>query len=143
MRARLYLLAVVVWPFALAAVASVTYFALTMSLGFISEGAALRGLALKALSIVLLGFFLSSMYYIVPNAVVDRRGALLGGTFATLGFAAMQKAFETFFVSSAILKSVYGAFAALPVFLAWLHLSWAVVLIGGLIAATAFRAERR
>jgi membrane protein len=55
----------------------------------------------------------------------------------------MQKVFELYLVSSALLKSVYGAFAAFPVFLVWLHLSWAVVLFGGLIAATASRPGRR
>ena len=57
--------------------------------------------------------------------------------------AAMQKVFELYLASSAILKSVYGAFAAFPVFLVWLHLSWAVVLLGGLIAATTSRPARR
>ncbi len=55
----------------------------------------------------------------------------------------MQKVFELYLASSAILKSVYGAFAAFPVFLVWLHLSWAVVLLGGLIAATTSRPARR
>ena len=48
----------------------------------------------------------------------------------------MQRIFEMFLVSSALFKSVYGAFAALPVFLVWLHISWAVILLGALIAAT-------
>jgi membrane protein len=55
----------------------------------------------------------------------------------------MQKVFEMFLVSSATLKSIYGAFAAFPVFLVWLHLSWAVVLFGGLIVATMSRPARR
>jgi membrane protein len=31
---------------------------------------------------------------------------------------------------------IYGAFAAIPIFLMWLYLSWVVILIGALIAAT-------
>ena len=61
---------------------------------------------------------------------------MTGGLFAMLAFSAMQKVFELFLVKSALLKSIYGAFAFFPVFLVWLHLSWAVVLFGGLIAAT-------
>jgi membrane protein len=135
-RVRLYVLAILVWPFVLAAVASVILFAVTASLGFFDESVAARRVILKGISLVLLGGFFSLLYFAVPNAPVARRGALLGGTFASLAFAGMQRIFETFLVSSALFKSVYGAFAALPVFLVWLHLSWAVILLGALIAAT-------
>ena len=135
-RVRLYALAILFWPFVLAAVASVISFAVTASLGFFDESVAARRVILKAISLVLLGGFFSLLYFAVPNAPVARRGAVLGGVFATLAFAGMQRIFEMFLVSSALFKSVYGAFAALPVFLVWLHMSWAVILLGALIAAT-------
>jgi membrane protein len=142
-RLKLYLFAMLVWPFVLAAVAAAISFAVTTSLGFIEETEWIRRVAFKAMSVLVLGMFFSFLYYAVPNAPVSRRGALAGGLFATLAFAFMQKLFEWYLASSAILKSVYGAFAAFPVFLIWLHLSWAVVLFGGLIAATASRPARR
>jgi membrane protein len=142
-RLKLYLFAMLVWPFILAAVAAAISFAVTTSLGFIEETEWIRRVMLKTISVLVLGLFFSFLYYAVPNAPVSRRGALAGGLFATLAFALMQKLFEWYLASSAILKSVYGAFAAFPVFLIWLHLSWAVVLFGGLIAATASRPARR
>jgi membrane protein len=138
-RLKLYLLAIVVWPFVLAAVAAAVSFAVTTSLGFIEEVEWVRRASLKAISVTVLGMFFSFLYHAVPNAPVPWRGAMLGGLFASLAFAVMQKLFEWYLASSATLKSVYGAFAAFPVFLAWLHLSWAVVLFGGLIAATTAR----
>ena len=95
----------------------------------------LRRLALKAVAMLLLGMFFAFLYYAVPNAPVSRRAAACGGLFASVAFALMQKFFEMYLVTSAMLKSIYGAFAAFPVFLVWLHLSWAVVLLGGLISA--------
>lgn len=142
-RLRLYAFVMAVWPFVLGAVAGVMSFAVTASLGFFDEPMWFRRFALKVVATVLLGLFFSFLYYAVPNAEVSRRAALLGGVFAALAFAAMQKVFEFFLVSSATLKSIYGAFAAFPVFLVWLHLSWAVVLIGGLLAASVNRPGRR
>ena len=142
-RVKLYALAMLVWPFMLAAVATAISFAVTTSLGFIEEAAWVRRLSFKAISLIVLALFFTFLYYAVPNAPVSRRAATMGGVFAALAFTAMQKIFEFYLASSAILKSVYGAFAAFPVFLVWLHLSWAVVLFGGLIAATSSRRARR
>ena len=142
-RVRLYLLAMLVWPFVLAAVAGAISFAVTTSLGFVDEAPWLRRIAFKAISLFVLGLFFTFLYHALPNAPVSRRAALLGGLFATLAFTLMQKLFEWYLASSAILKSVYGAFAAFPVFLIWLHLSWAVVLFGGLVVATTSRPVRR
>jgi membrane protein len=142
-RLRLYAFVMAVWPFILGAVAGVMSFAVTTSLGLFDEPAWIRRVALKAVAVILLGLFFSFLYYAVPNAQVSRRAALTGGLFATLAFSIMQKVFEIFLASSAILKSIYGAFAAFPVFLVWLHLSWAVVLFGGLIAASINRPATR
>ncbi len=142
-RLRLYAFVMAVWPFVLGAVAGAMSFAVTTSLGWFDEPLWFRRFALKAVAMVLLGLFFSFLYYAVPNAPVSRRAALTGGIFAMLAFSVMQKVFEVFLVSSAMLKSIYGAFAAFPVFLVWLHLSWAVVLFGGLIAASINRPAKR
>lgn len=142
-RLRLYAFVMAVWPFVLGAVAGVMSFAVTTSLGWFDEPMWFRRFALKAVAVVMLGLFFSFLYYAVPNAQVSRRAALTGGLFATIAFSVMQKIFELFLVSSAMLKSIYGAFAAFPVFLVWLHLSWAVVLFGGLVAASFNRPAKR
>lgn len=134
-RLRLYGFVMAIWPFVLGAVGAVMSFAVTTSLGLFDEPVWFRRLAFKAMAMLLMGLFFSFLYYAVPNAPVTKRAALLGGGFASAIFGLMQKVFEMFLVSSAMLKSIYGAFAAVPVFLVWLHLSWAVVLMGGLIAA--------
>lgn len=142
-RLRLYAFVMAVWPFLLGAVAGVMTFAVSNSLGFFDEPEWMRRVALKIVAMVLLGLFFAFLYYAVPNAVVARRAAVLGGAFAAVAFTLMQKFFELYLVKSAMLKSIYGAFAAFPVFLVWLHLSWAVVLVGGLIAATVSGQVRR
>ena len=138
-RLRLYAFAMAVWPFLLGAVAMAMSFAVSTSLGFVAEPLWLRKFMPGFLSFTLLGMAFSFLYYAVPNAQVPKPAALAGGLFATTSFAVMQKIFEAYLVKSALLKSIYGAFAAFPVFLVWLHLSWALVLFGGLVAATLFR----
>jgi membrane protein len=140
---RLYALAMAVWPFVLGAVAAAMSFAVSTSLGLFDEPVWFRRMLLKGVSLGLLCLFFTFIYYAVPNVEVPRRAALIGGLFASLAFVGMQKVFELYLVSSAMLKSIYGAFAAFPVFLVWLHLSWAVVLLGGLLAATLSRSVKR
>lgn len=142
-RLRLYAFVMAVWPFILGAIALAMSFAVTSSLGLFDEPAWIRRVVLKGVSMTMLGLFFSFLYYAVPNADVSRRAALSGGIFAALAFSGMQKVFEFYLGSSAMLKNIYGAFAVFPVFLVWLHLSWAVVLFGGLIAATMTRQEKR
>jgi membrane protein len=142
-RLRLYAFVMAVWPFILGALAGVISYAVTVSLGFVDEQVWVRRFVLKAVSMLLLGLFFAFLYYTVPNVRVTRLAAAVGGAFASLAFTAMQKGFELYLGSFGTFNNVYGAFAAVPIFLVWLQLSWAVVLIGGLIAATGFRPARR
>ncbi len=142
-RLRLYAFAMAVWPFILGAVAAAMSYAVSASLGLFDEPVWMRRIALKAVSMALLGLFFTFLYYAVPNAQVSRKAALTGGIFAMLAFSAMQKVFELYLASSAMLKSIYGAFAAFPVFLVWLHVSWMVVLFGGLVVVATSRPASR
>lgn len=141
-RLGLYVFAMAVWPFILGALAGAMSFAVSASLGMFDQPLWFRQGALKAVSMALLVLFFSFLYYVVPNASVSRRAAFFGAVFAALAFSAMQKIFELYLAKSAMLKSVYGAFAVFPAFLIWLQISWAVVLLGGLIVATLDRPAR-
>lgn len=141
-RVRLYAFVMILWPFLLGGLAALMSYAVTTSLGFVAEPVWVRKFVFKVLSFILLGGFFGFLYYAVPNAKVSKWAAFTGGLFATSMFALMQKGFELYLASVGTFKSIYGAFAAMPIFLIWLHLSWAVVLFGGLIAATLFRPAR-
>jgi membrane protein len=141
-RIKLYAFVMLIWPFLLGGLAALMTYAVTTSLGFIDEPTWIRRMVFKGLSMGLLGVFFAFLYYAVPNARVSKMAAAAGGIFATLMFALMQKGFELYLAGVGNFKSVYGAFAAVPIFLIWLYLSWALVLIGGLIAATGSRPQR-
>lgn len=84
--------------------------------------------------LLLCGMF-SLLYFAIPAAPVRLRGAIAGGAVAAMGIMAAQRLFGMAMNQASIYKTIYGAFSALPVFLVWLYLSWAIVLVGALVAA--------
>jgi membrane protein len=85
--------------------------------------------------VVLSGFAYAALYVFVPNRNVAWRDALIGGFIAAILAEFVKGAFGIF-VSRGSVRSIYGAFAALPLFLVWVYLSWYVLLFGAAIAAT-------
>lgn len=114
--------------------ATVSYF-VSASLGLINEPAWLRKILFQILPVLFQVLLLALLYSLVPNCKVAARHALAGGLAAGLLFALMQKLFAIFVAAMPSYRLVYGAFAALPIFLVWLYLSWTVVLLGALLTA--------
>lgn len=143
---RLYAAVLALWPLVVTAVVLAIYYAVTTSLGLIDDPEWLRSFAFKAAGLSVAAILFAGLYLSVPNARVAVRDALWAGLFAALGFMLMQKAFGLYLARFPSFTLVYGAFATVPIFLLWLYLSWAVVLLGALVAATLpefRRADRR
>lgn len=133
---RLSVVVLVLWPIAVTGVVLATYQAVTTSLGLINDPAWLHGFMLKLAGMLVAAFFFAGLYYAVPNARVHWKDAMWAGGFAASGFALMQKGFEFYLAYFPSMTLVYGAFATVPIFLMWMYFSWAVVLLGALVAAT-------
>ncbi|MCR9104961.1 MAG: YihY family inner membrane protein [Gammaproteobacteria bacterium] len=71
----------------------------------------------------------SLVYVAVPNCHVPYKHALVGGLVAALAFNVARAVFTKFVVGSSI-TFIYGAFAAVPLFLMWIYISWNIVLVG-------------
>jgi len=74
-------------------------------------------------------------YLAVPNCEVRAKHALIGGLVAALLFELAKYGFTQYLLRVTTYQLIYGALAALPVFLIWIYLSWLVVLIGAYITA--------
>jgi membrane protein len=66
----------------------------------------------------------------MPNTKVRLVPALVGGVVAGTAWQAAFWLYTTLQIGMARYNAIYGAFAALPVFMTWLYVSWAVVLFG-------------
>ena len=88
-----------------------------------------------ALPTLLTAIAFALIYMAVPNRRVRITDALMGGVIAALLFAFLRYGFSAFVASMPAYRAIYGAVAAIPVFLIWLFLSWNVILTGAVIAA--------
>lgn len=70
------------------------------------------------------------MYVIVPNRRVRWRYAIAGGVLAALLLEAAKSGFVLYVSHFPTYNKIYGAVAAIPIFLLWMYLSWAVILFG-------------
>jgi membrane protein len=70
------------------------------------------------------------IYVFMPNTKVELKSALWGGILAGTIYQLVQLAYITFQIGVSKYGAIYGSFAALPLFLVWLQLSWVIVLLG-------------
>jgi membrane protein len=78
--------------------------------------------------------FFSILYLIVPNTKVRLRNAVAAGLVAGLAWELAKWAYTAFVAKSIRTHAIYGSVAAIPIFLLWLHLSWAILLFGARLA---------
>ena len=70
------------------------------------------------------------VFAVIPNCRIRFRHAWWGGLVTAVVFGAWMKACAVAQVGIAKSSALYGSFAFLPIILAWLYMSWQIVLIG-------------
>jgi len=76
------------------------------------------------------------LFKIVPARPVKLRDAAVGGLIGGIGVQLLRWGFDSFLARGSTYETVYGAVAILPIFLFWLYLSWIVVILGAVFAAS-------
>ena len=98
-------------------------------------GSVLRKL-LNLLPYVLLSALFVGLYVSMPNTKVNWRCAVVPGIIAGVGIQWLQ----LFYVHSQIwvtgYNAIYGSFAALPLFMLWVQISWTICLFGAQLTFT-------
>ncbi len=80
------------------------------------------------------GIALSFMYSFMPNTKVKLSAALGGGFIGGALWIISQWIYISFQIGVAKYNKIYGSFSQLPLFLFWLYISWAIILLGAEIA---------
>lgn len=109
------------------------------SLPLISEAAQFLGLNKLFLILTpyvstLIAFTL--VYLAVPNCKVRFKDALIGGIVAMTLFELAKQGFVLYITHFSVYQLLYGALAAVPIFLVWIYLCWLITLFGAVVCAT-------
>jgi len=70
------------------------------------------------------------LYAILPNTRVRWSSALIAGLVGGLLWLGWQELYITLQFGVARYNAIYGTFAVIPIFLAWMHIGWVIILLG-------------
>ncbi|MDM8523653.1 YihY/virulence factor BrkB family protein [Desulfococcaceae bacterium HSG8] len=88
----------------------------------------------KLLPYCLIWALFTIIYLLMPNTKVNFISGFTAGLIAGTIYQLAQGVYISFQVGVASYNAIYGSFAALPLFLIWLKLSWLIVLFGAEIS---------
>lgn len=136
-RVLVYWAALTLGPLLLGVSLSLTSWAVTASRGLVTSLPGGVSLLLDTLEFVLMSAGMAGLYHFVPNTHVRWRHAIAGGMFVAIGLEVAKRVLAWYVGSMPTYSAVYGAFAAVPIFLLWIYVAWLIVLWGAVIAAYA------
>jgi len=84
----------------------------------------------KILPYVITVLLFTFIYIYIPNTKVKFWSAFVGGIFAGIAFQVFQNIYINGQIWISKYNAIYGSFAALPLLLLWLQLSWFICLLG-------------
>jgi len=86
--------------------------------------------SVRLIPYILIWSLFTILYMVMPNTNVQFSSALVAGIIAGTIFQLVQWAYVAFQVGAARFGAMYGSFAALPLLMIWMQVSWIVVLFG-------------
>jgi membrane protein len=136
-RVLVYWAALTLGPLMLGASLWLSSYLLSASRGWVDGLPGGVGLLLSLLVFSLQTGGFAALFRYVPNTHVKWEHAWAGALFVTLGLELAQRGFALYLGKVPVYATVYGAFAAFPIFLVWIYMSWLIVLAGAVVAAYA------
>ena len=107
---------------------------LILSVSFLEAIGPLVMFLFKLIPYTLIWLTFTFVYMVMPNTKVNFQSALIAGVIAGTAFQMVEWAYIEFQVGVSKYNAIYGSFAALPLFLIWVNISWLITLIGAEVA---------
>ncbi|MEJ2059792.1 MAG: YihY family inner membrane protein [Gammaproteobacteria bacterium] len=119
-------------PFLIGGGFVITSYLTTLSHGYFSSYSPgwLNTMLIRILPGLLETAAFTMLYLAVPRARVQFKHALVGGVLAAVLFELAKKGFVLYVTHFPGYEAIYGAFSAIPIFLLWVYISWAIILLG-------------
>lgn len=89
---------------------------------------------LLILKFFLMALFFAVLYWLIPHFKVRASDAFCGGLVAMSLFELTRNLLVLYISKFTRYKFLYGAVAAVPIFLIWLHMVWIIILFGAQVA---------
>jgi membrane protein len=86
--------------------------------------------SLKIIPYVLIWILFTGIYVVMPNTKVSLKAGIIGGVVAGTIYQISQMLYLDFQIGVSRYNAIYGSFAALPLFLIWVQISWWIALFG-------------
>ena len=134
-RIPVYLLGVTAGPVLLGASISLTTWLIAQSLAAVPVERSAVAPVLRALPFVFATAGLTLLYKAVPARKVAFLPALAAGALAALALEVLKQGLAWYLTRVPTYEVIYGALAALPVFLLWIDLCWMIIIVGAALSA--------
>jgi membrane protein len=135
-RIVVYALGFVAVPALIGAAVHVTSWAIEQSIAAVPSVSEALSFLVQPMEIAIATLALTMMYKLVPARRVPIRDAMIGALLAAAAFEMAKLGFKVYIGHVPTYRVVYGALAALPLFLIWIYVSWIILLVGAAVTAT-------
>ena len=135
-RAVVYAVGLTAGPVLLGASISITTWLVMHSLAAVSLRRTLGAQIAQTLPFLFATAGLTVLYKGVPARHVGLVAALIAGALGAAALEAAKHGFGWYLAQVSSYQAIYGALAALPIFLLWIYLCWVIILAGAAVSAT-------
>jgi membrane protein len=135
-RILVYALGFVAVPAMIGAAVQVTSWSIEQSIAAVPGVSGALSLLVQPVETAIATLALTMLYKLVPARPVPMRDAFAGAILAATLFELAKLGFKVYIRQVPTYRIVYGALAALPLFLIWIYVSWVILLIGAAVTAT-------